>query len=602
MPLFEVVWPKGIGYRSAPELSAKAEDRRPAKRGDVVEGEAVDDWVKTEDGYYLPIRGPDGQQLLKRQAEMIPWVNDVEEPSTAAKSEVPALDELESLHKKYDKKYGKPKSAASASPFGPMATSHLAHESYMQEFRQGLEEMGLDTSNDPYLNVYAPKGAGSGSRGDSKSLTRGTLTRSGDSISRPSSRGSLAKAAPAPRSKGLEAGVGSMLSACGAVVVTRSAASGTGARWREGPGNAILPVKEWTSVKHGKEVLNSCNSGRVADLSDRNIMCMSLQGDLAVCGSADHGLKEINVRSGTVMRNLYTKRFGHTEWVTTVSHCRDGRIISGGLDSKLCLWQASGVSCVDLTGHVGSISRVRAHAHMDIAISAAYDRTLRAWDLRKKTELGCCTGHDASITEFVWVDDVVASGDRAGMVRVWDARTAQHMGTLRGHKGHITAMLALPQEGSGEEAQSGSPHSGLIATGAQDGQLRIWDLRQKLNTYTMAAHPGGAINEIGITMGSPPVIVTAGADGRLLGFDPRAAFQPLFEFGDITADFIYSMLVLDDLVFTGDGRGRVVCFDIRRSQKLYVLDAGQNAIRCLAATESCLVCAGDDGNAIMFDF
>ena len=41
-----------------------------------------------------------------------------------------------------------------------------------------MEEMGLDTSNDPYLNVYAPKGAGSGSRGDSKSLTRGTLTRS----------------------------------------------------------------------------------------------------------------------------------------------------------------------------------------------------------------------------------------------------------------------------------------------------------------------------------------------------------------------------------------------------------------------------------------
>ena len=31
---------------------------------------------------------------------------------------------------------------------------------------------------------------------------------------------------------------------------------------------------------------------------------------------------------------------------------------------------------------------------------------------------GCPGGHDASITEFVWADDVVASGDRAGMVRV----------------------------------------------------------------------------------------------------------------------------------------------------------------------------------------
>ena len=26
-----------------------------------------------------------------------------------------------------------------------------------QEFRQGLEEMGVDTSNDTYLNTYAPK-------------------------------------------------------------------------------------------------------------------------------------------------------------------------------------------------------------------------------------------------------------------------------------------------------------------------------------------------------------------------------------------------------------------------------------------------------------
>ena len=53
----------------------------------------------------------------------------------------------------------------------------------MNEFRQGLEEMGVDTSDDPYLNLYAPKtgergGSRSGSRGGDKPLTRGTLTRS----------------------------------------------------------------------------------------------------------------------------------------------------------------------------------------------------------------------------------------------------------------------------------------------------------------------------------------------------------------------------------------------------------------------------------------
>jgi len=84
--------------------------------------------------------------------------------------------------------------------------------------------------------------------------------------------------------------------------------------------------------------------------------------------------------------------------------------------------------------------------------------------------------------------------------------------------------------------------------------------------------------------------------------EPRKSFAPLFECGGVTEDFVYSLLVLDDIVFTGDGRGKVVCFDIRSGQQQYTLDAGQNAIRCLAATATSLVCAGDDGNAVIFDF
>ena len=31
----------------------------------------------------------------------------------------------------------------------------------------------------------------------------------------------------------------------------------------------------------------------------------------------------------------YTKQYGHTEWVTTVAHLDDGKVISGGMDSKV---------------------------------------------------------------------------------------------------------------------------------------------------------------------------------------------------------------------------------------------------------------------------
>jgi len=311
-----------------------------------------------------------------------------------------------------------------------------------------------------------------------------------------------------------------------------------------------------------------------------------------------------------VLRNLHTKRYGHSEWVTTASHCLDGRVISGGMDSKLCLWNPTGVACVDLNGHLGSISRVRTHFQHNIAISSAYDKTLRAWDLRSKTEVACCTGHDSPVMDFIWANDVVASGDRGGTVRVWDACRAEHIAALRGHKGHITAMLGLPDscagsDGSGGEASASVPGSGLslIATGAQDGHIRIWDLRQKLNTLTMSAHPGGAVNELGVTLGnSSPAIVSAGADGRVLVLDPRRGFAPLFDFGKVTEDFVYSLLVLDDIAFVGDGRGQVTCFDLRVGQQLYALNAGQNAIRCLGATASSLICAGDDGNAVVFDF
>lgn len=625
----------------------------PAKKGEVIVGQAVDGWVSTEEGFYLPLQAPDGTQLLRRRPDFVPWQGPCDDAGTglpagagplAGLAALPVargqsseagrplrsaggvtaaggMNELEALHQKYDKKYGRPRGAnavggasALAPPMGPMAASHDRATAYMHDFRRGLEDMGIDTRDDPFLNAYAPTSGGSAvSRRAASNVPDGQR-----GPSRPSSRASAGGATPgralstgvAPRrsapgtpnslrGEATTPGGGKHLALCGAMVVTRSAASGAGNKWREGPANAIVPVKEWTSVKHGHEVTSTCSSGRVIDVSDRNIMCMSLLGEKAVLGSADHGLKEVNVRAGQVLRNLYGKRCGHTEWVTTVSHCLDGRVLSGGMDSKLCLWATSGTNCVDLNGHLGSVSRVRTHAQHHLAISSGYDRTLRAWDLQSRTEVACCTGHAAPVMEFIWADDVVASGDRGGCVMVWDACRAEHIAVLKGHRGHITAMLALPEPCAGGTGSGTS----TIATGAQDGHIRIWDLRQKLNSFNLAAHPGGAVNELGVTMGTAaPAVVSVGADGRLVAVEPRKSFAPLFECGGVTEDFVYSLLVLDDIVFTGDGRGKVVCFDIRSGQQQYTLDAGQNAIRCLAATATSLVCAGDDGNAVIFDF
>lgn len=82
-------------------------------------------------------------------------------------------------------------------------------------------------------------------------------------------------------------------------------------------------------------------SGTALDISDRPILCSDAcweTGEVVV-GSSDHALYVVDAEHGTQKRRLYGKRNGHKEWVSCVAYLQDGSILSGGMDSQLCLWQ-----------------------------------------------------------------------------------------------------------------------------------------------------------------------------------------------------------------------------------------------------------------------
>ena len=112
--------------------------------------------------------------------------------------------------------------------------------------------------------------------------------------------------------------------------------------------------------------------GLLFDASDRNILCMSLRANFCIVGSADHGLKNLILQQASYPRALF-KQCG-TEWVTCVEYLQMVGS-SGGMDSKLCLWQ--GRRCIDLTGHSASVSTVSASANGKCCISTGYDKTVR---------------------------------------------------------------------------------------------------------------------------------------------------------------------------------------------------------------------------------
>lgn len=331
--------------------------------------------------------------------------------------------------------------------------------------------------------------------------------------------------------------------------------------------------------------------GRFFDASDRNLLCMDVLGDLCVVGSADHGLKVFDVKNGKEKRNLYNKKFGHTEWVTSCGFLSDGRIISGGMDSKLCLWHQSALRCDDLLGHTGSISQVEVNAHQ-LAISSSYDRSIKLWDLNRRACVSTLAGHANPVMSFSWCGPLLLSGDRKGTARVWDLETSACLGQSDAKHGQVGALGHLYSETMGH----------LSFVGDQGGALRVFDLRRTGMTpvFQEVLHPGGVV---ALAKGVPcsDMIVTAGADKRMLCLDVRMDLHPVHEWKE-HKDFIYSMETLGPLVLSGDGQGWLLVHDVLSGECLYGLGASKAAVRAIHASPKMLVCAGDDGKASVYDF
>lgn len=364
----------------------------------------------------------------------------------------------------------------------------------------------------------------------------------------------------------------------------------------------------------------SAPEGTLHAVSAQPLMCMSMSADgrEVVVGSSDHALYAIPLAtpsssssararstSNSKSRTLYSKKFGHSEWVTCVTHLRDQRVVSGGMDSKLCLWDATGVKCEDLVGHSGSVSLIRALATDDVVVSASYDKTVRVWHVGKHTssrqrERSVVKAAAAPILDasVVLGDQALVCGDRDGSVYVVDLAAAKVVQKLsNAHRGHTTSV----------RASSHVQDPSTFYSGGQDGVVKVWDSRQRgaaLETLTLhvdaASGKCGAVGFLCEPQDDPNVLVTGGADGSIKVLDKRASYRVVYDFTE-HLDFIYALHIQGQLCLSGAGNGMLHVHDWKRGTLLYGLGANQAAVRAIGATASQLVAAGDDGGVVVYD-
>ena len=209
----------------------------------------------------------------------------------------------------------------------------------------------------------------------------------------------------------------------------------------------------------------------MCNVSEQPLMCSSVnwQAGEVVVGSSDHALYVVDAETGKKRRTLYTKTAGHSEWVTACQYLPDGGIISGGMDSQLCLWEASSNRCQQLSAHAAPISALDVSHATGAIVSASYDKSVRVWDVtsRRASESSCLTGHTAPVLQLVCGNgDTVLSGDRGGTVIMWGLGTGSSTTKLKdAHTGHVTA-LAWQHGSDGICTDS-------FFSGGQDGHLRM---------------------------------------------------------------------------------------------------------------------------------
>lgn len=249
------------------------------------------------------------------------------------------------------------------------------------------------------------------------------------------------------------------------------------------------PKLKIAGIKHPTGCINRVRQRQLGSTSV--VAAWSEQGSVSIW-SLDKSLQRleepITVKTGDKGNNwpreetspLY-KFTGHTceGYAVNWSEVTEGLLATGDCLKHIYTWKPTddgswNVDSSPLVGHNGSVEDIQwSPNEASVMASCSVDKTIRIWDIRAQPSKACMIttekAHESDVNVIDWNrnEPFIASGGDDGYMKVWDLRVLSRgdpVAVFKHHKGPITSVEWHHTDAT------------VLASSGADDQIALWDL------------------------------------------------------------------------------------------------------------------------------